>query len=289
MKEINIKISGRISNYVFGILGDASYEEYEKALLCGLDGDIETIGEFVKMFWEATLYGGNGMDVFKERIDMEQFKLKCPLFSKFLIRVEKGDAGHLAFYEEILDMNLSDDVNFIEDDVHISIMVDGEEILSEQKLSDFLGEIEEYIDDDDYPKEMKMVKSFWDKNGSQFNMEDSEINPPSRAANGVILMHEWIEPIGLRPYNTRKLNITVEHDNIVDFDYNFNANEFDFSKLAFLGYANTNFHNSYSQYVGSFLAYDNNIIRPEQNIHKDKGFTLYYEDNLMSCNFLIEA
>tara|TARA_B100000497_G_scaffold78537_1_gene87702 strand:+ start:1765 stop:2469 length:705 start_codon:yes stop_codon:yes gene_type:complete len=108
MKKININISGNITNYMFGILGDEAYTECEKAITYAIDDDVETIGEFVKMFYETTLEGGDGMEIFQESFDMEQFKSNCPLLSEFLNKVEDGDAGHLQFYEEVLDMNLRD-------------------------------------------------------------------------------------------------------------------------------------------------------------------------------------
>ena len=289
LKEININISGSITNYMFGLLGDEAYAECEKAMSFAIDDDIETMEEFVKMYYETTLYGGDGMEIFKESIDMEKFNSNCPLLSNFLATVEEGDAGHLQFYEEILDMNLRDEVNFIEDDAAITITVDGEEIVPKQKLVDFLGEIELFVEEDDDPKAVAMVKAFWDKNGAKFNMEDRDEHTINKAENGVLLLPEWIEPTGLAAYNTRERNITAEHDNIVDFDFYFKAADFDVSKLAFFGFANTDFHHSFPDYVGSYLAYDNNIIRPDQNIHRDKGFILHYEDNAKSYNYLIEG
>ena len=289
MKKININISGNITNYMFGILGDEAYTECEKAITYAIDDDVETIGEFVKMFYETTLEGGDGMEIFQESFDMEQFKSNCPLLSEFLNKVEDGDAGHLQFYEEVLDMNLRDQVNFIEDDASITITVDGEEIISQTKLVDFLGEIEVFVEEDDDPIAVALVKEFWRKNGAKFNMEDRDDYTINKAENGVLLLPEWIEPVGLTPYNTRERNITAEHDNIVDFDFYFNAAEFDLAKLAFMGFANTDFHHSFPDYVGSYLVYDNKIIRPDQNIHRDKGFTLHYEDNSKSCNYLIES
>ena len=65
---------------------------------------------------------------------------------------------------------------------------------------------------------------------------------------------------------------------------------FDISKLAFLKFANaTDFHKSASDYVGSYLSYSNNIIYPDQNIHRDKGFTIQYEPTFQSCDFLLEG
>ena len=69
LKEININISGSITNYMFGLLGDEAYAECEKAMSFAIDDDIETMEEFVKMYYETTLYGGDGMEIFKESID----------------------------------------------------------------------------------------------------------------------------------------------------------------------------------------------------------------------------
>ena len=288
MKEINITISGRIPNYMFGILGDEAYAECQKAMSYAIDNDIETIAEFVKMFYQATLYGGDGMQIFQESIDMEQFKLNCPLLSEFLDRVEEGEAGHLQFYEDILDMSW-EEVNIIEGDASITITVDGKEIVPQQKLADFLGETE-WVDEDDDQKAVAMAKTFWNENGAEFDMEDREEFTVYKAKNGVLLFNEWICPRELANYQSRERNITVEHDNIVDFDYFFEAPELDLSKIAFLQYGNaSDFHRSAVEYIGSFFSYDNKIIRPDQNIHRDKGFTLYYEEGFKSCNFLIEG
>jgi hypothetical protein len=287
--KVNINISGRIPNYMFGILGDEEYAECEKAMSYAIDDDIETMAEFVEMYYQAMLYGGDGMEIFKESIDMEQFKSNCPLLSEFLDRIEEGDAGHLQFYEEMLNMSW-EEVNIIEDDAYITITVDGEDVVPQQKLADFLGEIEQYVDEEDDPKAVAMVKAFWAKNGAKFNMEDREEYTVNKAKNGVLQFNEWFEPDRLKDYKTRERNITVEHDNIVDFDFFFETVDFDLSKLAFLQYGNaTDFHRSSCEYVGSFLSYDNNIIHPDQNIHRDKGFTLFYEVGLKSCDFLIEG
>lgn len=284
--KVNITISGRISNYMFGILGDEAYSECEKAISFATD-EIETMEDFVKMYYETTLYDGDGMKIFLENMDMEQFNSNCPLLSEFLNNVKEGNASHLQFYEEILDMSW-EQVNIIEDDALITITVDEKEIVSAQTLKDFLGEIEQIFDEEDDPKTIAKAREFWAKNGAEFEMEDSDEFQVSKAANGVLLFNEWIQPTRLTDYKTRERNITVEHDNIVDFDYYFDAVDFDVSKLAFLKFANaTDFHESGPDYVGSYLAYKNNIIEPDQNIHRDKGFTIHYEPTFQSCDFLL--
>jgi hypothetical protein len=181
-------------------------------------------------------------------------------------------------------------VNIIEEDALITITVDEKEIVSGQKLKDFLGEIEQIFDEEDDPEAIAMAREFWSKNGADFNWEDSDEFQVSKAANGVLLFNEWIQPTRLLDYKTRKRNITVEHDNIVDFDYYFDAVDFDITKLAFLKFANaTDFHKSGPDYVGSYLSYNNDIVEPDQNIHRDKGFTIHYEPTLQSCDFLLEG
>jgi hypothetical protein len=284
--KVNITISGRISNYMFGILGDEAYAECEKAISYATD-DIETMADFVKMYYETTLYDGDGMEIFLENMDMEQFNSNCPLLSEFLNNVKEGNASHLQFYEEILDMSW-EQVNIIEDDALITITVDEKEIISAQTLKDFLGEIEQIFDEEDDPKTIAKAREFWAKNGAEFEMEDSDEFQVSKATNGVLLFNEWIQPTRLTDYKTRERNITVEHDNIVDFDYYFDAVDFDVSKLAFLKFANaTDFHESGPEYIGSYLSYNNDIIEPDQNIHRDKGFTIHYEPTFQSCDFLL--
>ena len=284
--KVNITISGRISNYMFGILGDEAYAECEKAISYATD-DIETMADFVKMYYETTLYDGDGMEIFLENMDMEQFNSNCPLLSEFLNNVKEGNASHLQFYEEILDMYW-EQVNIIEDDALITITVDEKEIISAQTLKDFLGEIEQIFDEEDDPKTIAKARELWDKNGAEFEMEDSDEFQVSKAANGVLLFNEWIQPTRLTDYKTRERNITVEHDNIVDFDYYFDAVDFDVSKLAFLKFANaTDFHESGPEYIGSYLSYNNDIVEPDQNIHRDKGFTIHYEPTFQSCDFLL--
>lgn len=284
--KVNIIISGRISNYMFGILGDEAYAECEKAKSYA-SNNADTMEDFIKMFYETTLYDSDGMEVFKESMDMEQFKLNCPLLSDFINNVEEGNASHLQFYEDILDMSW-EQVNIIEDDALITITVDDKEIVSGQTLKDFLGEIEQIFDEEDDPKTIAKAREFWAKNGTEFNMEDNDEFQVSKAANGVLLFNEWIQPTRLLDYKTRERNITVEHDNIVDFDYYFDAVDFDVSKLTFLKFANaTDFHESAPDYVGSYLSYNNDIIEPDQNIHRDKGFTIHYEPTFQSCDFLL--
>lgn len=289
MKEININISGRIPNYMFGIVLPEYYDECEKALPYASD-DIQTIEDMLKLLYATVLVGADdGIEQFKTNMDMDEFKANCPLLFEFFKEAEEGSIGYLQFYETVFDMPWRDEVNLIEDDAFITITVDDKEVVAKQKLADFLGETQ-WVDEEQDPKTAAIVKAFWAKHQADYNLhEDTEFNA-HKSKNGVLQLHEWIEPKGLSAYKVRERNVTFEHDNIVDFDFYVEAEEFDLSKLAFLGFSNVpDFHNSAPEYVGSFLAYDNELIRPDQNIHGDKGFTLEYEPSWKSCSFLIEG
>ena len=230
------------------------------------------------------------IDEFKENMDMEQFKENCPLLFEFFTQAEEGGLGHYQFYETVFDMAWDDEVNLIEDDATITINVDGADVVEQQKIADFLGETE-WVDQEEDPKTVKITKAFWTKHREDFGIhQDVDEFTTYKAKNGVIQLSEWISPKGLANYQTRERNVTVEHDNIVDLDFYIEADDFDLSKLGFLLFANaTDFHKSAPEYVGSYLFYDNNIIRPDMNIHGDKGFSLDYEFGFKSCNFLVEG
>lgn len=290
MKTIQINISGRIPNYMFGILLPEYYEECQIAVSFASE-DVEIVQDVLRLLYGTVLEGGwSGIDEFKENMDMEQFKENCPLLFEFFTQAEEGGLGHYQFYETVFDMAWDDEVNLIEDDATITINVDGADVVEQQKIADFLGETE-WVDQEEDPKTVKITKAFWTKHREDFGIhQDVDEFTTYKAKNGVIQLSEWISPKGLANYQTRERNVTVEHDNIVDLDFYIEADDFDLSKLGFLLFANaTDFHKSAPEYVGSYLFYDNNIIRPDMNIHGDKGFSLDYEFGFKSCNFLVEG
>lgn len=290
MKTIHIKISGRIPNYMFGILLPEYLEECETAVLYASE-DIETVEDLLRLLYQTVLEGGwNGVAEFKENMDMEQFKINCPLLFDFFVQAEGGVLGHFQFYETVFDMSWDGEVNLIEDDADITINFDGVNVVEQQKIVDFLGETE-WVDQEEDPKTVKIIKAFWEKHRDDFGIhQEVEEFTTYKAKNGVLQLSEWISPKVLANYQTRERNVTVQHDNIVDIDFYIESKDFDLSKLGFLLFANaTDFHDSAADYVGSYLFYDNDIIHPEINIHRDKGFSLDYESGFKSCNFLVQG
>lgn len=284
---IKITISGRISNYLFGIVRPEYFVECEKALQFA-SNEIQEMEEFMTMLYETTLESGfeSGLDIFRENMNMAEFTKNCPLLSEFLESVDAGHASYFQFYETILEQS-NEDINIIEDDAFISIYVDERVVVVEQKLSDFLGEIK-WVDEEDDQKAIATANAIWTKQMERFNIDESTWI--GKAENGTLILEEWLKLIGLEKFKTRHQNITVEHDNIVDLNYFFETKDFSFEKLAFLKYSNmADFHDSGSEYVGSYLIYENEIVNPEINVLRDKGFTFNYEPEFKSFSSLIDG
>jgi len=284
---VKITISGRISNYIFGIVRPEYFTECKKAIKFSSD-KINDIEEFMTMLYKTTLESDfeSSLDEFRENMNMEDFEENCPLLFEFLESVEAGYSSHYQFYETILEQS-QEEVNVIEGDAYITISLDEINLVSEKKLSDFLGEIK-WVDEDDDPEAIAASNAIWSKQSAFFNINES--NSIGKAENGILILDEWIEPLSLKKFKTRQQNVTVEHDNIVDFDYYFEAKDFNIAKLAFLKFSNmADFHESKPDYIGSYLFYENELIRPEMNVHRDKGFTFYYEPDYKSCGFLIDG
>ncbi|MAJ06911.1 MAG: hypothetical protein CL827_08665 [Crocinitomicaceae bacterium] len=289
MQEIQITLSGRIPNYLFGNLKQDYFEECTKAIEFTSD-KANSVGEFLSMVYDTTLDNGfdNFLEIFKENIDFEKFKANCPLLYEFINGVESGDYSYYQFYEMVLEAS-DEEIHFIEDDVLISITVNNEKIILEQRLRDFLGD-SDWLDESD-ENSMQIVKSFWKENRTYFDLhpDTNEFNA-YKCENDVLLLSEWIAPEQLKPYLLNERNVTVQHDNIVDFNFYFEVEDFKLSHLGFLQFGGgEDFHESAAKYIGSYLFYNNLKLESEIIIHRDKGFTIEYEPEWKSCTFLIEG
>lgn len=292
MQNVQITISGRIPNYFFGCVFPEYLEEFEKAMEYVTDEDIETLEEFIVALHATTLEDvfDNGIEDFKGKLDLDEIQANCPKLYALLNDIEEQSMGHYNFYEEVLDAPF-DDVHVIENDAYITITVDDEEVISQQKLETFIGETGG-VDFEEDEATGAFIQNFWDTQKERFGISAEELEDiyAFRSENGALLISNWFEPKKLKDFVKREHNVTVEHDNIVDLDFYIETENFDVSKLAFLQYANmADFRNSAAEYVGSYLFYDNEYIRPEQNIMRDKGITLEYEPQYTSLEFLIEG
>ena len=108
------------------------YDECETALSFASE-DVETIEDMLKLLYGTVLEGAtDGIEEFKENMDMDKFKENCPLLADFFESASEG-MDHEQFYEIVFDMAWKKDVNIIEDDAYITITVDDKEVVKEQK------------------------------------------------------------------------------------------------------------------------------------------------------------
>ena len=287
-KKILIEISGRMSTYMFGVMEEEYYLECKQAFEYTSDA-IESLSRFIQTLYNTTQDNGfdTGIEKFKKNIDMDKFSSNCPLLYEFICDVENGDANYYDFYDTILDVS-REQIHLFEEDASITIYEEDEIIFPEVSINDFLSESESIWLEDDKIAE-KTATSLWSKNSKKFNIEmDSlEYAEVSKASNGVLVINAWIEPESLNNYQVTDRNVTIEHDCDVNFSFSFDAANFNLSKLAFLKYANGGeFHKSGSNYIGSYLSYDGEIIDPELNIYEEIELHIEYEGK-KSCNYFL--
>jgi hypothetical protein len=285
--KVIITISGRISNYFFGRIKEELFPEFEKVLEYGI-GDIKTMEKLLVALHATTLDDSeNDLSVFQSKFNMALIHENCESFSNIINEIEQG-IDHYGLYELIFD-EASNGVNVMEDDALISIQVNKETIISKQKLADFIGEMD-YVDFDESPAILNHTQVFLDKNKEAFGIDVEAAEELELLANSseVKQISSWFVPEDFTDFIECENKVVIEHDNIVDLDFYITTEIFNVNKILFLKYANMEeFHKSEPNYVGSYLFYDNKNIIPDQNIERDKGITLEFENNKRDLAYLM--
>lgn len=294
-KQVHVKIGGRIPSYYFGVVRLELREELEKALEY-VGEDIEDVGDLLKALHEMSLeWASEAIERFKEETNWDDFAANCPQLAELVTRMEEEGMGHYAFYDEMF-RSPNDDLIFIEGDAHITITVDGEELVSNMRLSEYLGETE-YADLDDDEALKADIEAMMVALTPQLGFpsaEDYDIDERinvSRAASGALLMSSWMEPRVYMPFKEQEEHyVTVDHDDIVDYEYYFECEEFVPAKLRFLSFGGAaDIRRSGEELVANYVIYGDELLDPERNWYRDKGIELYYEDSSMWLRLLIEG
>ena len=288
--NVEIEISGRIPNYFFGAVREEYLAELQTALDCASE-DIEEIGDVIKALFHTTLDGfENQLEVFKSNFDMDIIAEKCPNMMEIIQMVEDDEMGHYRFYEWFLD-DPRHDLEVIEDDAYITITVNDEIVVEKQELKKFLGETD--FPDYEDAKTTAIVTAFLDANKETYGIDYDNLEEDigiGVSKNGVKQLHHWMEHENFKEFKSRENQVTICHDNISVFDFNFETENFDLAKLIFLGYSNMDdFRKSGPEYVGSYLVYDSEVFDFDRDVIRDKGIELEYEPDFQSLMFLIEG
>lgn len=300
MDEITIKVSGRIPKYFFGTIDKKYRDELEEALSYCND-EVESEGDFLYKILSMTLeYSEDAREEFFQIISKEDLE-KLPNFNQLVNDIIEYDWSHF----ELIDMSdlfntpqyNNGYVTMFEGDARITITKNGEEIVSEMPLSDFSKPTNSWNSDDDSESEPTFAKmqELINSNNQDFDGEDYfswYVNE-----NGAYFLSGWFTPPNLNQfvedsridskYNTGG-QVSIYFDDIIDYQFYIDCEEFDMSKLTFVHWAYSNqFRNSAYETEFNLLFYNNEKIGPEENWWRDKGITLSYEDE--SLDYLLNA
>lgn len=300
MDEIKIKVSGRIPKYFFGTLNKKYREELEDALNYCSD-EIGSEEDFLYAILKMTLEDSDeAIEEFSTIISKEDLE-NLPNFNSLVSDIIERGMTHY----ELIDMtDLFDSPNYnggyitmFEGDSFITIIKNDEEIVSEMRLSEFVKDVNSWNSEDDSETEptFSKMQELINSDTENFNGEDYFnwwVNE-----QGTYFLSGYFTPNSLDSFvNKSRINseynsggqVSIFFDDIIDYEFYIDCEDFDFSKLTFVRWENCDqFRNSAYNTEFNLLYYNNELIRPEENWWRDKGITLSYEDE--SLDYLLNA
>lgn len=300
MQEVIITISGRIPKYFFGCLKKKTKSEAQK-LINDSNVEIEDMQEFLSLFTAMSMENSEeAKSDFKDRIKgFEKFEKHCPELFSIMEEIESVGMGHFRMYELLFDTPRDWEggnayMSFFEDDAAITVQVDGVKIVDTILLKDFSQSVFGFNTGDEPSNENeknlgKWIKAFAKKNKKAFGLGD-EIGA-SVNAQGARFMELWFTPPALDTFASKDDQVVIEHDDIIDYNFQFEAEAFSFDDLAFLAHANYgDFRGSACPTIANYVFYKHELLIPDETWHRDKGITLTYaSDGLDTLTFLLNG
>ena len=293
-ERLQIKISGRIPEYYFASVSEDYIEVFEKSIEHANE-NMDTMETFLQALIKTTLENKEkDMEIFKVDLDMEAIKKDCPKLVELLDKIKEDDMDHYELYDEIFDTPYDPRVIFIENDARISITKNwGEdEVLAEQKLSDFLGE-EKEIDLTEAENEAikNQVTELCEEQKDEF-VFDGEVDMVWQSVNKTLTINNWIKPDNLTydGFLEKEHDVVIIHDDIVDYTFDITTKNFDLSKITFLQFASAGeIRESAAELVANYLFYGKKHISPDKDRHRDKGIELEYQSRYGGLSALLEG
>jgi hypothetical protein len=291
-KDVTICISGQITSYYFATIDDNSLSEFKIAIGDASNKE-QNMEAFLQNLLSLTLSNGvDNLDDFKANLNMVKIELSCPKLFEIISTIENGNSGdHYWLYEQIFSS--AEEVVFIEGNSEIAIYIDNDESEANQNIIDFGGEFETvWLEDMDQKSvNFEMLTQFHSKNMEEFGLTEEFEELGIEVNNkGIMIVDNWISPPSLVSLTEDENQIKIEHKNTGTYTYNFEDKNFNLSKLIFLKYSNAlDFTNSSNNQIGSYLFYDNEMIRPDVNIDSSDDVILSYNPAIKSLSFLLEG
>ncbi len=299
MKGIEVNLKGRIGKYFFGALRVDYFSEMQEALQFCTE-DVNTVSSLASLIFRLSLDNLN--DPFEalyngiSRKNLEKF----PKLTELVDWIKKEECGHYPVIEDMFEYASQNSeksiVSFYENDATITVTVNGEKLIVEQKLGEFAessgeGNIEDNIDSQEYKSLKSLIENNADFGFS--SLEDFygwDINK-----QGAMFINDWFRPKELVDFvdNTDKeRQVTIYFDDITDWTFYAKDEEFNFKNLTFTAYSCAeDFRQSRCETIFNYLFYKGKLMDKEEKWAGDKGITLTIGDErgMDKLSFLING
>ena len=299
MAQIEIKVSGRIPKYFFGVLKEKYREEIKLALqYCNLDV-VETENEFLGKVLALTLEGAWGDDPaeeFYKAISEEDLK-KLPKFNELINDFIAGNESHFQMIDCLFDSpdlrkyGSYNRISLFEDNALITISnyITNEIIVEETSLADFILGGQETLWAEDIEEgtigyeDLIRLNEFRSKNVDfGFDAKSESFTWYKNKLGATFLCTElgYPELENFFSANPEEEQVTIYFDDITNWTFlvDTEGEEFDFKNLIFVDYAGAQEFRNTDSVIFSHIFYKNNHIKPVENWIRDKGITLMYGD-----------
>jgi len=305
MAQVEINVTGRIPKYFFGVLNEKYRDEVQDALeYCS--EDVETASDFLNLIFSLTLDGMSDPqeELFNaiSREDLENF----PNLYELVIDFIENGGSHFEMIDQLFDSpetykyGFSQGISFFEEDAQISVIVDGKTLLEEVSLEDFTKNSEtiwaEEVDEESEEwEDFQKIKELKESN-TDFGFSSEDDFNWYKNERGSIFLSDYLEYPSLEKFideNSYEDGVTIYFDDIVTWSFFIQTeDDFDMSNLIFVNYPGAEeFRNSSTEIIFLHMFYKNELIRPEENYHRDKGITLLYGEsrNVESLDFFLKG
>jgi hypothetical protein len=296
--KVEIIFKGRISKYFFGKV-KGSFQDELQVIFSFADKSIIAEQDFLRLLLSTTLEDKNAAkENFKRLIPLAELERKCPNLFSLYEKILHYNLNHFELYDALFDTATSWSggtgfITFFEDDCSIQIILDGIQVINNLKLEDFALPTKNFYSDDTLVEESEKklsaaLKRFIDQNSTDFGLAEDlrlDINK-----EGVLFCDTWFSPKPFQDLCTRRFNVTILHDDIIEYSYYLEVEDFSFDKILFLSHSNhRDFRGTSLSTKANYMFYDGKIILPHENWYRDKGITLEYEPEYTNLDFFLNG
>ena len=288
MAKIEIKLSGRIPKYFFGVLKDKYKEEAKEALqYCN---DIKTENDFLNLIFALTLDGINDpKEALFNAISKEDLE-KLENFNELVMSFIESGEGHYQMIDCLFDSPCLTKygsyygISFFETDAQISIIENDRALVEETSLEDFISDaetiwVEEVEEGTEEHKDLLRINQFRSETSFGFDPNDEYYSWRKNEAGATFLSSQLLysELDEFANDNPIDQQATIFFDDITDWTFYIDTEgeDFDMKDLTFVSYPGAEEFIS-DNIVFSHLFYKNEVIVPDENCIRDKGISLMY-------------